>query len=229
MAEARTCGEACSRAAARRSTSSASPSTASTVARCGRPAVRVPVLSNRRTRARASDSSGPPPLTMMPRRADREMPATMAIGAARSRGHGVATTSTARARVASPEMSHATAARARVSGTKYRAYRSASRTNGAFAPARLLHEPDDPGVGARIGRGDRLEVERGTGVDHADETGSPISRSTWRLSPVSADSSRVAPSLRMTPSTGTTSPGRTRRRSPTWTAAIGTISRTSSR
>ena len=71
---------------------------ASTSARCGRPAVSVPVLSNRTTRARARVSSAPPPFTMIPRRAARQMPATIAIGAASSSGHGVATTRTATAR-----------------------------------------------------------------------------------------------------------------------------------
>ena len=51
---------------------------------------------------RASVSSAPPPFTMMPRLAAREIPATIAIGAARISGHGVATTSTASARTGSP-------------------------------------------------------------------------------------------------------------------------------
>ncbi len=55
----------------------------------------------------------------------------IAMGAASSSGHGVATTSTATARTASPDTSHAPAARARVSGTNSTAKRSAVRTNGA--------------------------------------------------------------------------------------------------
>ena len=104
----------------------------SIVASLGRPAVSVPVLSNRTTRARASVSSGPPPLTITPRRAAREIPATIAIGAASRSGHGVATTSTASARTGSPERTQAAAAMASVNGTKTRAYRSARRTNGAL-------------------------------------------------------------------------------------------------
>ena len=86
--------------------------------RSGVPAVRVPVLSNSSTRPAARRSSAPPLLTTIPRRAAREMPATIATGAARMSGHGVATTSTARARTASPDSSQAMPATARVRGTK---------------------------------------------------------------------------------------------------------------
>ena len=62
----------------------------------------VPVLSNSSTFPWASVSSAPPPFTMIPRRAAREMPATTAMGTARISGHGVATTRTASARTGSP-------------------------------------------------------------------------------------------------------------------------------
>ncbi len=52
-------------------------------------------------------SRAPPPLTMIPRFAERLIPATIAMGAARSSGHGVATTSTDRARTGSPEVTQA--------------------------------------------------------------------------------------------------------------------------
>lgn len=55
----------------------------------------------------------------------------IAMGAASSNGHGVATTSTATARTGSPESAHDAAARARVKGTKRTANRSAVRTKGA--------------------------------------------------------------------------------------------------
>jgi len=54
----------------------------------------------------------------------------IAIGAASSNGQGVATTSTATARVASPLTSQAPPASSRVNGTKMIAMRSAARTNG---------------------------------------------------------------------------------------------------
>ena len=119
MDAARTCGETCSSEAARARTSSGVRSGAvTTSARRGRPAVSVPVLSKSMTRARASASRAPPPLTMMPRFAERLMPETMAMGAASSSGQGVATTRTARARTGSPEMAQAMPAMTSVSGTK---------------------------------------------------------------------------------------------------------------
>ena len=137
----------------------------SIVANLGRPAVSVPVLSNRMTRARARVSSGPPPLTITPRRAAREIPATIAIGAASRSGHGVATTRTARARTGSPDTSQAAAAMASVNGTKIRAYRSARRTNGALLCCASWTRRTMPGVRA-VGRGrDGTEIERRAGVD----------------------------------------------------------------
>ena len=97
------------------------PPNTSTSATSGIPEVRVPVLSNSSTDPRASVSSAPPPFTMMPRRAAREIPATMAIGTARISGQGVATTSTARARTGSPVRAHAAAAMTSVTGTNTRA------------------------------------------------------------------------------------------------------------
>ncbi len=78
----------------------------------------MPVLSNSSTLPRAIVSSAPPPLTMMPRRADREIPATTAIGTARINGHGVATMSTVSARTGSPLSSHAPPAITSVTGMK---------------------------------------------------------------------------------------------------------------
>ncbi len=82
------------------------------------PDVSVPVLSKSRTVARPSVSRAPPPFTMMPRLAAREMPATIAIGTARIRGHGVATMRTVSARTGSPVRSQAPAAIARLMGMK---------------------------------------------------------------------------------------------------------------
>jgi len=70
-------------------------------------------------------------LTTTPLRAALDNPDMIAIGAASSKGHGVATTSTATARVASPLTSQAPPASSRVNGTKMTAMRSAARTNGA--------------------------------------------------------------------------------------------------
>src|SRR5690606_40890987 len=55
-----------------------------------------------------------------------------ATGAAMSRGHGVASTSTSAKRAGSPETSHATPARASENTVNGTAKRSASRTTGAW-------------------------------------------------------------------------------------------------
>ena len=78
----------------------------------------VPVLSSSTVRARPSCSITPPPLTITPPRAAREIPATNAIGAARISGQGVATTKTASARTGSPDSAHASPATSTVSGRK---------------------------------------------------------------------------------------------------------------
>ena len=53
-------------------------------------------------------------------------------------------------------------------------------------------------------------------------TFAPASLVTGMDSPVTSDSSSEERPSRMTPSTGTFSPGRTRKRSPTWSASIST-------
>ncbi|MPM24288.1 hypothetical protein SDC9_70769 [bioreactor metagenome] len=63
----------------------------------------------------------------------------------------------------------------------------------------------------------------------APTTESPIFLSTGRLSPVSIDSSIVELPSTITPSTGTFSPGLTRRTSPTTTSSIGISNSCSSR
>ncbi len=60
-------------------------------------------------------------LTITPRLAAREMPATIATGAARIKGHGVATTRTARARTGLPETAHARPATPSVKGRNHMA------------------------------------------------------------------------------------------------------------
>ena len=89
-----------------------------TSASTGWPWVSVPVLSNSMTRPAARASSAPPPLMTTPMWAARDSPDMMAIGAASSSGHGVATTSTATASTGSPLTAQDTPARTSVSGTK---------------------------------------------------------------------------------------------------------------
>ena len=84
----------------------------------GVPTVSVPVLSNRTVLACPRVSIAPAPLTITPNRAARESPDTSAIGAARISGHGVATTTTASARTASPLTAQAAPASSSVAGRK---------------------------------------------------------------------------------------------------------------
>ena len=157
--------------------------------------------------ARASVSSAPPPLTMIPRLAAREMPATIAIGTARINGHGVATTSTDSARTGSPVDRHATAGDHERDRDEDQRVPVGEPHGRRPLPLRLLHEPHDPGVGAVRRGGVACRSNAGARV-HARPTGPGrrAGRSTGRDSPVSADSSSTA-SPSSTPSTGTTSPG----------------------
>ncbi len=218
---ASTWGDTWSREAERRSNSSAGMSSnTSTSAICGTPAVSVPVLSNSSTFPCASVSSAPPPFTMIPRRAAREMPATTAIGTARISGHGVATTSTASARTASPESSQAAPAIASVTGMKITAYRSATRTNGAFCFSASWTSRTMPAyvLSAAVATARRSTAE--PAFTAPDRIWSPSGRSDGRDSPVSADSSKTPADI-STPSTGTTSPVFTNKRSPGCTSSIG--------
>ena len=94
------------------------PFTGTTCSISGAPSVSVPVLSSRTVRARPSCSIAAPPLTTTPRRAARDTPESRAMGAARMSGQGVATTSTASARTASPLRPHAAPATTSVTGRK---------------------------------------------------------------------------------------------------------------
>ena len=76
----------------------------------------VPVLSKIAVRQPAICSSTTGLLMMMARRAQREMEPMMATGIAISNGHGVAITSTARKRTASPLAAHAAIATASATG-----------------------------------------------------------------------------------------------------------------
>ena len=110
IVDANRCGESWSRHAARRRTSSewsGAVGATATLAMVGTPRVIVPVLSKSSTRPCANRSSAPPSFTITPRCAQRDIPDTIAIGAASSSGQGVATTSTATARTASPDTAHA--------------------------------------------------------------------------------------------------------------------------
>ena len=218
-AAASTCGDTWSSDAASRSTSLGSRSSAVTMSRrAGRPTVRVPVLSKSRISASASRSNAPPPLTTTPRRAARDKPATIATGAARMSGHGVATTSTATARPISPDTAHAAVGDTDAHSEEREGVAVGEAHERRVVRRRRLDQPHDACVGRVIGPScspaGRTDHQRCTAPPR---TGSPADRSTGSGSPVSALSSMTATPVRTVPSTGITSPGRTSSRSPTAT------------
>ena len=97
-----------------------------------------------------------------------------------------------------------------------RGRRAAGSARGCAAPRR----PCATICASSVSRADALGAhhEAAGAVDRAaDDASRPASFSTGIGSPVSIDSSTALAPSSTTPSTGTFSPGRTRRRSPTWT------------
>ena len=132
MVWAMMCLEAWSSEAASRSTSSAPMPSAARIATTA-PAVgqRAGLVDDERADAR-QHSSALPPLIRTPCLAARDSPATIATGTARISGQGVATTSTATARMGSPVTSQAAPAMRDGQRQEQMAKRSASRAIGAF-------------------------------------------------------------------------------------------------
>ena len=150
------------------------------------------------------------------------MPDTSATGAASTRGQGVATTSTARARTALPGMSHAVPATTTVTGTNTRRVPVGQTHERCPLRRRRRHHATIPRSALCSARGPGAHPEGATGVDRAALHQLAGSTDRGEGSPVGADSSTVAGSPSTAPSTGTTSPGRTSsvaRASPTGTVA----------
>ena len=141
----------------------------------GTPSVSVPVLSSNTVRAPPSRSIAPPPLTITPTLAARETPATKAIGAARINGHGVATTSTANARTASPLSAHARPAIGSVSGRKRRRSGRPSARRGALGLG-LAHESHERRVCAVGGAPGGAQLERVAALEVPLRTAAPAAR-----------------------------------------------------
>ena len=160
-------------------------------------------------------------MRITPCRAARDSPDMIAIGAASSSGHGVATTSTATARTGSAEISPRQPGRSiRVSGTKATANRSATRTNGAVSAWACSTRRTTPAYVDSAA----VSVATCRTADPPLTTplrmSSPGRRSTGIASPDSADSSNT-PASSSRPSTGTSSPAPTSSRSPTATCSTG--------
>ena len=143
----------------------------------------------------------------------------MATGAASNSGQGVATTSTATARTGDPLASHAPPATNSVNGKNHAAYRSASRTTGAFCAPACAASCTMWAYVLSVAVAVACISNALPALTTPLRTGSPTPRSTCSGSPVRTDSSSTAAASAMRPSTGTTSPGPTTSRSSTTTSS----------
>ncbi len=212
-----------SASAAHRSTSSRSavPRGTTSVTR-GRPVVRVPVLSRATVSIRAAVSRNSPPLTRMPSRAARPIPATTATGIEMTSAPGQLMTSSVRASVTSRVTSPTTRARAIAPGVYQRLKRSRNRCVGACAScasstrrmmrARVVSAPTPVADTRSIPPREIVPAK----------TRSPTCFSTGMDSPVIDASSRTPCPPTTSPSTGTFAPSRTTTVSPGRTSAAGT-------
>ena len=146
--------------------------------------------------------------------AARDRPDTSATGTARISGHGVATTSTATARMGSPLQAQAAPASATVAARNTMAYRSARRDIGARERWAAATRRTIPAYVLSAARRAATRWKASPALVDPLRTGSPTFRRTGMDSPVSADWSSTAVPSTTAPSTGTTSPLRITRRSP---------------
>ena len=130
----------------------------------GVPSVSVPVLSRITVRASPSRSIAAPPLTMTPTRAARDTPERMATGAARMRGQGVATTSTARPRTGSPLEHPGQPGGYQGDGQEEGRIAIRHADEGRLVALGLAHETDDTCVCALRSGSRRPQLERFAGV-----------------------------------------------------------------
>ena len=185
---------------------------------------------------RPAASSASPPRMRIPASAPLPVPTMIAVGVARPMAHGQAMITTpmnaVRASVtrgSGPNRNHArnvSAATTMTAGTNTSEIRSASRWIGAFEPwARWTRSTIRASAVSRPTRVARMTNEPVVLIV-APMTSSPTRFVAGIGSPVSIDSSTADVPSTTTPSTGTLSPGRTRRRSPATTTASSTSSST---
>jgi len=195
------------------------------------PLVIVPVLSNTMISDLPAASREAAVLNKTPLRAPIPFPTMMATGVARPRAHGQLITSTEipRARANPNDAPHKSqtiiviAAIVSTAGTKMPDTLSATFAIGALVAAasdtrRII-------CASVVSSPTRFASQRIKPVwfSVAEDTASPGSLSTGRLSPEMADSSTAQEPSRITPSTGTDSPGRTRKMSPGFTSDMATV------
>ncbi len=233
MARATGCSDACSIApTSLRTSARATPSASATSTSAMRPVVTVPVLSSTTVSMVLVDSSTSGPLITIPSCAPRPVPTRRAVGVARPSAHGQATISTATAAVSAKlavapsrsQKASVASERAITTGTKTPDTRSARRCTCALPVcASLTSRPicatavSAPTLVART-------IRRPPTLTVAPITSSPGCRSTGTGSPVRSDWSTAEEPSSTTPSVAIFSPGRTTKRSPTASWAIGTRS-----
>ena len=224
------CSEACSTAAASRSSSSAAIPSVCTATTLIRPVVTVPVLSSTTVSTRRVDSSTSGPLIRMPSWAPRPVPTSSAVGVASPSAHGQAMISTATAAVnAAPAGAPDSSQPARVSsdspitaGTNTAATRSASRCTGALP--RCASVTSRAIWASWVSAPTRVARTRSSPPTFtvAPTTVSPGPTSTGTGSPVNIEASTAELPSTTTPSVAIFSPGRTRNTSPTPSCSTGT-------
>ncbi len=230
------------------------PSAGTTSVSTGLPSVRVPVLSKAIAFTDPSASSGPPPFTRMPRRAERAIAASTALGVAIASAHGLAATSTAMARAndtakSSPSSGgtmRSPTTRASTAGTNTRTMRFVRRWVGeicvsASATICTTRESVESAATLRtitsiaplpfsVPANTRCSGGIASIPSSPSEGSAMADLSTGTLSPVTADSSMAVTPATMTPSAGMRSFGRTirmslTRSSPTGTSMVGSSRR----
>ena len=205
----------------------------------GRPSVSVPVLSRTMVSIRPAASSASPPRTRIPASAPRPVPTMIAVGVARPIAHGQAMITTPMNAVSASvrcgsgpsayQATNVSAARTSTAGTNTSLIRSARRWMGALVPwARCTSSTIRARAVSRPTRVARITNDPDV-FTVAPMTSSPAAFVTGSGSPVSIDSSTADAPSTTRPSTGTRSPGRTRRRSPGTTSARSTSASTPSR
>ena len=195
----------------------------------------MPVLSKAKADTSASFSRADPPLTKTPVPASRPKAAKTAAGVAKISAQGQATTKTAKVGSTLQEMASARlrlvpariprfkntapanvrAANPKTAGRKYRARRSAVRSQVilSFKAARVSSITRPTMVCSATRRASIVKAPNWFNVPA--RTSSPGPLSTGKLSPVRALASTADRPSRTTPSTGMRPPGLTKTRSPT--------------
>ena len=194
----------------------------------------------RRPSSRAPPSRGlPASRRRRPSCAPRPVPTTSAVGVARPRAQGQATRRTdVAARSArrsfgsgpkSIQPAKERSARTTTTGTKTAATRSTRRWTGAFVACACLTSFTTCASAVSFPTRVAFMTIAPFPFTVAPRSGSPGTFSTGIDSPVTSDSSTAVDPSTRTPSVGTFSPGRTRRRSPARTRSSGTSTSPSGR